>query len=291
MSHHRVQDSVDRLARWLAGHAPRALEGLLPPLTSAEIAACEEHLGAPLPEGLAALYRAVGGQDADPGPGLLRGYYLMPRDGVDGFLGARGEMLEAASAGAPWASADLFPFAKDFGGCFLAVDAPSGRVLEIADGEVEERASSMASFLAALVMDLEAGEVEIADEPEVLVELFEVVFDASRARRAGDPVTHSVFEEVGIEGTVEPLEELMASPFENHRGPWYGFAARLVAREPDRVNVEVRQLLDGEGRALGAQHGKQSGGGKPGVVVFVASKRPLPPNCRLHVEIQRLTPR
>lgn len=291
MSHDRVRESIERLTRWLANHAPRTRAGLLPPLGEADLAECARSFGRPVPEGFASLYLALGGQSAAPAPGILRGYTLMPREGVDGFLLAREQMVEATAGGAPWASLELFPFAKDFGGNYLCVDARSGRIVEIIEGEIEDRASSMESLVASVAVELDDGELTLVDEPDFEVEVFEVVFDASRPRSPGDRVTHSVFEKLGIEGTVEPLEKLLASPFDAGEGPRHGFAARLVPQDPALVRFEVKHLADGAGHVLRVEHGKQSGGGKPGVAVYVVSERPLPPGCRLHIEVHRLRPR
>jgi cell wall assembly regulator SMI1 len=56
-------ESVDRIERWLAGHAPDALARWLPPATRAEITAVEEVVGMPFPDALVDLLLRHNGMD------------------------------------------------------------------------------------------------------------------------------------------------------------------------------------------------------------------------------------
>jgi cell wall assembly regulator SMI1 len=273
-----------RIVRWLEARAPRTHASLLSRPSRAELDALAVKLQCELPEGIARLYASCGGQGPETPAGLFRGYTMMPLHGVDGLETAWPEMLDAHEAGAEWATKDRYPFAKDFSGSYLCVDmggesGARGRIIGIEDGETAELAKDMETFLERLADELERGELVIDDTIEEL-EPFEVVFDAARPRAPGEPVTHTVFTQLGVDAAVESIES-HASPFDKEI-PRHGFYVRLIARNAD-VKVATVRLEDDRRRRFGtAGHG--SGGGKPGFYVYATS---VPPGSRLYVTLQR----
>lgn len=291
-----VRHAFDRLAEWLAKHAPAMRESLLPPAPEARLEALAADFRCVVPPSFVELYRCAGGQRDDAPAGLFEGYYFMPLDGVDGVMTAWDQMIDMAERGAAHASKDLYAFAKDFGGNVLCVEGCSGVILEIDEGEQRKLADDMAHLLASMQEDLEhrrvqgkagpgaasharGGPTAGPSAPRDQAELFEIVFDASRQRAPGERVTHSLFTALGIEAVVVPLSEVAQRE--------HGMAVRLIPASDDVSVVGVDRLVDGAGRPLQAEIGHCSGGGKPGYVVYVASPSPLPAQCRLHVRLQR----
>lgn len=280
MSSEPPSTSFARIDRWLAAHAPRTRAALLPAPDHAALEALAARFLCELPEAIVRLYGLAGGQSSQAPSALFRGYFWMPLDGVDGLAAAWDRMLDAVEAGAPWASKDRYPFAKDFGGSCLCIDTSAGggapgRVVCIEDGECSVIADDVESFLAQLAADLEAGRLTIDDAVEER-ERFEIVFDAARAREPGDAVTHSVLSDLAVDAHVEPASDPSG----------HGFQVRMVPRRGDVVVGEVR-LEDDRRRRFG-RCGHGSGGGQPGFFVFLSSKRPIPPRSRLYVVLERV---
>ncbi|RYE94696.1 MAG: SMI1/KNR4 family protein [Myxococcales bacterium] len=292
-----------RLRAYLEVHAPRTRASLLPPASPDALAALGQDFHCALPPGFADLYLTSAGQSAADAAALFRGHFFLPLRGIDGVETAWDQMLEAHEAGAPWASNDRYPFAKDFAGNFLCVD-DAGAVLAIDEGEVTTLAGSIEAFLTDLADALEAGELSLEDPPPPPpapaapsppvaararpVETFEVLFDAARDRTPGEPVHNSAFVELGIEARVQALAEVVGPT----DGPLHGFAVRMVPRD-DRVTLgglEDMALTDDRGRPLKAAYGQGTGGGLPGFFVHVSSPTgPLPPGSRLRIRLHRTT--
>lgn len=284
-----ASDGFARIVRWLERHAPRTRASLLPPPGEERLRALAAKYACELPEGIAHLYARSGGQAESAPAGIFFGYTMMPIDGVDGLDAAWDSMLEAAESGAPWATKDRYPFAKDFGGSYLCVDMEAraaGRVIEIDDGGTVELAPDMESFLAKVATSCEEGKTTI-DERVETVESFEIVFDAARERRAGDAVTHSVLTELGIDAVVESLEQY-ASDFDGE--PYrYGFYVRMIPRAGD-VRITSYRLEDDRRHVIEGVAGHGTGGGKPGVFLYVRTRRaPLPPGSRLYVTLGKVS--
>lgn len=286
-----IKDSFRRVERWLSRHAPKTKGSLLPPPPRATLTALATRLGRKLPSDLVALYSVAGGQAPGATSGIFRGYSMLAVDGVDGLESAWRAMCAAAEAGESWATPERFPFAKDHGGSVLCVDTSDPEcqpVVEIADGEVDELADSLDSFLAVLATDLEEKTVTIDDPVEEAAGTYEVVLDAAIERVAGDRVTHSVFTQLGIEATVEALEKFR-SPFDKEHAK-FGFYVRLSAPNRDIV-VDAVNLVDDGGRPLRMIHGRGSGAGSHDPYVFVQSTHtPIPAGSRLHVILKQAQP-
>lgn len=285
-----VRRAFDRLIAWLTKHAPRTRGSLKPAALEAHLEDLASEFRCVIPEGFLELYRCSAGQRLQSaGPageqsgfaGVFNGYYFMPLDGVDGVASAWDQMIEMAERGGAGASKELYAFAKDFAGNYLCVEGQSGAIVEIEDGEQRRLAASMQAFLRSVTADLQQGRATIQDQAQT-EEQFEVVFDASRARTAGDAVTHSVFEALGVRATVVPLSEARQPS-----NGYFGMAVRIVPPTNNITVASVEKLVDLSGRAVPAEIGHSSGGGRQGYVVYVASRSPLPANSRLHVRLQR----
>lgn len=290
---------MTRILAWLATNAPRTRAALEDPVPPQELAAFAREFHCDAPAGFAALYGTCGGQTQAAPAGIFRGQMFMPLRGVDGVETAWEQMMDAAQAGAPWATKDRYPFAKDFSGNFLCVDMDkAGRVIAIEEGETRELAADMESFLEKIARELNEGILRIEDGTavsettiEAKAETFTVVFDAARERTPGSPVTHAVFAELGIDAVVESIADY-ASPFDK-RPFTHGFYVRMRSSDP-RVglgDVTHAKLVDDRGRPVRAEHGQGSGGGKPGFFVYVRSSTgPLPAGSRLTIELVRRPP-
>ncbi|MEU6676576.1 hypothetical protein [Streptomyces sp. NPDC046853] len=118
----RVEAAWARLERWLAGHAPRSHQSLLPPASEEEIGAADaelrRQLGFGLPVELAALWRLCGGvehqvieedEQGEVGSGavLPGGIILSPDQALGPRLPGMGQKDPwDGLAGVPWLTAD-----------------------------------------------------------------------------------------------------------------------------------------------------------------------------------------
>lgn len=291
-------EAWSRLDRWLAEHAPRTHATLLPPLAPEVVRAAVAAVGRSAPEALVALYGCAGGQHDDArgaervAHGIFDGYWFMPLDGVDGLAQALADWKTAMDAGAAWATPNRFPFAKDFAGAYLCIETPDDpddeiRIVEAGDCELEEVTQGLEWFIDRTAEYLEERDV-IIDERVFERELHEVLFDACRPREVGDAAKHSVFEKLGIEASVEDLTETF-SMFDKPPAQVFGLAVRLVTS--GKIEIDGVALVDPYDAPLAAHVGSMTGGGKPGVVVYVREAKPLPERARLRVIIASIRPR
>lgn len=276
-----VPAAFARLVTWLERYAPRTRASLRPPATDEQLAQLARDLGDELPEDFLALYRQAAGQDDSAPVGLFEGSHFMPFEGVDGLKGEWGSWLGPVEGGAEDGPRTRFPFAKDFSGNFFLVDtAPPGGIFELEDGVLTRRAPNMAAFLDALAADLEEGRTEIDERIEKLTE-HEIVFDAARPRTPGERVTHSVFERLGAEAAVRPLDY-----FHIGEAPPFGFVVEVAPGQVDLEPAGPPTLL-GPNRAplRGVEIGWGRRGGQREFVVYVRAKHPLPEGSRLHLRL------
>lgn len=142
-----VRQEFDRLAAWLAEHAPGTRESLMPAALEVRLEGLATEFRCVVPTGFLDLYRCAAGQRESAHDGIFNGYYFMPLEGVDGVETAWDQMVEMVERGARSASKDLYAFAKDFGGNYLCVEGASGIIVEIEEGEHRQLAPSMQAFL------------------------------------------------------------------------------------------------------------------------------------------------
>jgi cell wall assembly regulator SMI1 len=306
--------SWKRIVKWLAAHAPLTHASLLPPIPRDALRAALADAGRPVPELLLDLYALAGGQAAasvrEGALGVFGGYWFMPVSGVDGLQQAWRDWQIAHDGGADWATPERFPFAKDFSGSYLCIEVPQRRprpapvgdddadaddaddgdakVVAVGDDEPEVVEDDLSSFLYFTASRMEDGMV--APEAPVVVKVPHVVeFDACRVRKIGDAARHSVFDALGINATIEGLDQLFDI---QDRKPEkvFGLAVRLVSRDRSFADVQEVVLTDERGRRLRAQAGKGTGGGEPGVLVFAWTTQALAAGTRLRVTIAAPAP-
>lgn len=286
-----LDESWSRLDAWLAKHAPRTHATLLAGVDADAVRAVVAKHGLEAPDDLVLLYGLAGGQRSDPNEkrrggarGIFRGFWFLPLDELDEVVG---DFAEARKGGAAWAKPNRFPFAKDFAGSYLVVEEPTeaddhvrARIVETGACE-EYETDGLDVFVETIWENLDCGLCKI-DESFEDRERHLVLFDACRPRTAGDIAKHSVFEALGIKATVEDLSQLFGM-FDKKPPEMFGLAVRLVC---DReIDIEDVSLVDADDQTLPANAGKSSGGGKPGVLVFVWDRRPLRNGSRLRVTI------
>lgn len=287
-----------RLDRWLTEHAPRTRASLLPPIDADVVRGVAKKHGLEAPAALVKLYGLGGGQRVDAGEkrsggaqGIFDGFWFMTLDGVDGVERALADFAEARAAGATWAKANRFPFAKDFGGAYLVLEEPTedddhvhARVLKVGECEEEEMCSAIESLITVAWENLECGLWKI-DERYEERDAHVVLFDATRPRKVGDDAKHSVFDALGIRATIVDLSEAFGM-FDKKPAELFGLAARLVS--DGELAVDEVALVDADDQPLAARTGHGSGGGKPGVLVFVWDRRPLRNGSRLKVTLSSI---
>lgn len=283
----------DKLATWLKANASRTHASLLPPVSSDVL---KEQLGANVPPEMIALYGCVGGQ-SEKAPknaaGIFRGYWMMPLAGVDGLKTAFADWRTCAENGVRWATANRFPFAKDFGGSYLCFevqpadgddpdDIPDAKIVKIEDGESEERYETLWSLLACTLTDLDEGTIVINEQSEER-DVRKVLFDATRVRSVGAPAKHSVFEELGIKAVIGDLAEITGH---KESQPVHGLLARLTSSA--RLEIDDVRLVDAQDRLLKANVGCRRVGAKSEWLVWVYDHRPLPAASRFQVRLARI---
>ncbi len=268
------------LATWLASNSPCTASSLLPGLATAALG---EALGEQPPEELAELYALAAGQrvGVERATGIFNGYWFMPIDGVDGLKQTREDFRQAALHGASWAKPERFAFAKDFGGNYLCLEG--GRLLELEEGKARYQ-GSLEKLLGSALRSCQ--QKKTIDLPVEVRAVHEVYFDATRARRVGDAVNHSLFESLQLRAEVVSIEAAFGH-FDKRPDTLHGLAIRIHGLHDDRrLDVNNRGVVDPYDQPVrGTRAGQFSGGGGPGYVVYAWSTAPLPERSRLRVEL------
>ncbi|NUO50431.1 MAG: hypothetical protein HOV80_16375 [Polyangiaceae bacterium] len=288
-----LTEDWSRLERWLSEHAPRTRASLQPAAPADVVRSVASKHGLEAPKALVKLYGLGGGQRADAiekrrggAQGIFDGFWFMTLEGVDGVDEALAEFAQARKGGAEYAKANRFPFAKDFAGAYLVLEEPTkdddhvdAKVLKVGDCEEEEMCSCIESLITVSWENLECGLWTI-DERYEERDKHVVLFDACRPRKVGDSAKHSVFEAVGVRATIIELSEAVGT-FPNRPAESFGLAARLES--DGEIAIEDVELVDADDQRLSARTGHGSGGGKPGLTVFVWDRKPLRSGSRLKV--------
>lgn len=124
-----IDQSWERIERWLANHAPATLASLNPPASADELAQAETALGRPLPEELTASLRRHNGTDEHRRTGrfALAEYMLLSTSQIV----ARWQMMEQLLADNPHWDRDAHwrshwvPFAESVSAATLYLDQPA----------------------------------------------------------------------------------------------------------------------------------------------------------------------
>jgi cell wall assembly regulator SMI1 len=293
-----LTEDWSRLTRWLSEHAPRTRASLLPAVQAEAVRNVAAKHGLEAPPALVKLYGLAGGQRLDlaeqrrgGAQGIFDGFWFMTLDGVDGVDQALADFAEARAAGADWAKTNRFPFAKDFGGAYLVLEEPTedddhveAKVLKVGDCEEEEMCSSIETLITVAWENLECGLWKIDERYEERDKKV-VLFDATRPRKVGESAKHSVFDALGIRATIVDLSEAFGM-FDKKPGELFGLAARLGSE--GEIAIDDVALVDADDQRLPARTGHGSGGGKPGVLVFVWDRKQLRSGSRLRVTLSSI---
>lgn len=187
-----MKTSMERLEKWLQANLPEVYDDLAPGCSEADLAAFEEDIGTPLPEGFKTLYRLHDGQRGAIHTGPFFGLDFLslaqarqhwqswkevvaecsPEDmkGASMFSkSAKPDAVQAIYANTLW-----IPFAYDHGGNHLGVDLDPGargtlgQVINFGRDEDEKFvvATSIEAFLAWLVEQFESGNAAIREEDD-----------------------------------------------------------------------------------------------------------------------------
>jgi cell wall assembly regulator SMI1 len=164
-----MQDTIQRLDRWLAQNRPDYYAQLNQGLTDGELAALEQRIANTLPETLKALLRWRNGQANDSYESLYYNYVLMDADNIAETVKIHNELLANGDfTRANWWSPQWIPFLDngagdsyciDTGGAFEGV---KGQVLEF-NHDYESRrihAANLESWLKTVTKGLEQGLLE-----------------------------------------------------------------------------------------------------------------------------------
>lgn len=284
--------------RHVAGEArPQTHASLQPPVAEHALRSALANLDRPIPEQLCALYALAGGQSAErsgAARGIFRGYwFLQPNGSIDSLRGTWSQFSRMASSGVSWARPTLAPFAKDFGGNYVALDSripDAPAVVEIEEGAEQVLDDSLVDFLASVASDLENGRTELV-EPVTPHESGVAQIDLNVDRTVGDPVQHPAFAAIGLEVVVGDL----AATYRHLTQTVEQQARRILPDLPPQLHglaLEIKTpgarwteaiAQDRAGARLPIRAGIASGGNRP-PVAYCWSTTELPDGATLAVQ-------
>jgi cell wall assembly regulator SMI1 len=164
-----MQDTVQRLDRWLAENRPDYYAKLNPGLTDDELTALEQQLGNTLPEALKTLLRWRNGQAPGNRKSFYYNYTLMDAEDIAETIKTHNDLLASGDyKRANWWSPRWIPFLDNGAGDTYCVDTEGsfggaqGQVLEF-NHDYESRrihADNLESWLETVSQGLEQGLLE-----------------------------------------------------------------------------------------------------------------------------------